>query len=69
MKFFIKYVVLRVIRTTPLGHLKNLDFLDFQSSYLIWMEKENVIYLKKNVRDRAILGNVWTPRIFRGPGY
>ena len=57
-----KFWTPRVLTTTPLAPLKNLDFSVFRPTSRMLVEIENVFHLK-TVRDRAILGTFWTPRV------
>ena len=52
----------RVPRTTPLGHLKNSDFSEFQLPFLILAEIE-ILFISKTINDRAILTKFFTPRV------
>ena len=50
LKVFIKYVILRVLRTTPLGPLITYDFSEFLPPSSILAENESVVYLKNRNR-------------------
>ena len=43
-----------ILRTTPLGPLKNLDFFNFGCLLEFW-QKWKMLFISKTIRDRAIL--------------
>ena len=48
--------------TTPLGHLKNLDFSEF-CRHLEFCWKWKISFISKTVRDTALSGKCWTLRV------